>query len=98
MALWASATEEAETAYAAYQQARRTLREARHKQHAVKMSRQYYRPDAGGRRDDSRIVCMSCGKMGHRKANCPSSTACLVPPRARVGTLRVLCRRTRGPR
>eukprot|EP00439_Symbiodinium_sp_Y106_P022783 s7332_g2.t2 len=61
MALWASATEEAETAYAAYQQARRTLREARHKQHAVKMS--------------SRIVCMNCGKMGHRKANCPSSTA-----------------------
>ena len=75
MAMWASATEEAETAYAAYQQARRTLREARHKQHAVKMSRQYYKPDTGGRRDDSRIVCMSCGKMGHRKANCPSSTA-----------------------
>ncbi|CAE7241615.1 unnamed protein product [Symbiodinium sp. CCMP2456] len=25
----------------------------------------------GGRRDDSQIICMSCGKKGHRKANCP---------------------------
>ena len=73
LAMWASATEEAESAYAAYQQARRTLREARQKQHSVKMSRQYYKPDTGGRRDDSRIICMNCGKMGHRKANCPQS-------------------------
>jgi len=72
MALRAAASGEAEEALAAMHQARRTLREARQKQHAVKMSRQYYRPGGGGRRDDSQIICMSCGKKGHRKANCPN--------------------------
>ena len=76
-ALWSSAASEAEEALAALQGARRTLKEARARQHQVKMNRKYFRGGPGGSkppvqpRDDSKIVCLRCGKQGHRIANCP---------------------------
>ena len=76
-ALWSSAASEAEEALAALQGARRTLKEARARQHQVKMNRKYFRGGPGGskppaqHRDDSKIVCLRCGKQGHRIANCP---------------------------
>ena len=70
-ALWAEASHEAESALAALQQARRTLKDARQRQHNVKMSRQYFRSSSKPR-DDSHITCFSCGQKGHRTANCPN--------------------------
>ena len=94
-ALVAEAENEAQEALALLQHARRTLREAREKQHQVKLSRQYFRPGANrgpsgatsstgssrpshwggskgtGARDDSKMMCLKCGKIGHRAANCP---------------------------
>ncbi|CAE7758749.1 RE1 [Symbiodinium sp. CCMP2456] len=84
-AMWTSAQEEMERAMAVLQGARRTLRDARAKQHTVKMNRQYYRghnsrpgsSNQGARpRDDSGMTCLACGKVGHRAANCPN------PPKA----------------
>ncbi|CAE7275475.1 unnamed protein product [Symbiodinium sp. CCMP2456] len=93
-ALVAEAEEEAQAALAALHQARRTLKEARERQHQVKLSRQYFRPGSTrapsssstssmatrstswgrgrgfGARDDSRMTCLKCGKVGHRAANC----------------------------
>ncbi|CAE7769883.1 GIP [Symbiodinium sp. CCMP2592] len=81
-AMWAGAEDEAQSALAAMDQAKRTLRAARARQHNVRLSRQYYRPQGrgnpgGGRgrglgpRDDSQLTCLRCGKLGHRVANCP---------------------------
>ncbi|CAE6958729.1 GIP [Symbiodinium sp. CCMP2592] len=85
-ALWNSATEEAEQAFAALQGARRTLREARDRQKQVRLNRRYFRgPDSGprsssGGRDDSKITCFSCGQTGHRTANCPKPKPPQKPP------------------
>ena len=65
--------------------ARRTLREARQRQHQVKLGRQYFRPGSqrpgsspnGGQgaskssSSDANIICLRCGKAGHRAASCP---------------------------
>ena len=64
--------------------ARRTLRDARMRQHQVKMNRQYYRAGpprnqpsssstrpSGSRPSDASMVCLRCGKTGHRAAVCP---------------------------
>lgn len=65
-------------AYETLQQGRRTLREARSKQHAVKMSRQFYpvRAQPGQssswrppRRSDESIKCFRCGGP-HKVADC----------------------------
>ena len=70
---WSEARAETESALAAVQAARRTLRAARDRQHQVKMNRQYYRGNReSGPRDDSAIVCLRCGKTGHRAAACPA--------------------------
>ena len=67
--------ERARSAMTAIQDNRRTLRDARARQHAVKMSRQFYgRPAASGGRDDSNrartpIKCFRCGGP-HRIAEC----------------------------
>ena len=83
-AAWNEAQTEAEGALAAIRHARRTLKEARAKQHAVKLSRQCYRshnrgPSSGHGparpRDDSGLTCLKCGKVGHRAANCPQQAA-----------------------
>ena len=88
-AMWSEAQGDIQEAMAVIGNARRTLREARAKQHAVKMSRQYYkvggRPGSSGTasgprpRDDSQLVCLRCQKKGHRAANCP-----LPPPSANL--------------
>ena len=75
IALVAEAAEEAEAALAAMEQARRTLREARAKQHQVKMSRKYYKVPEGRDRDnqkprDKTIKCFRCGGP-HKIAECP---------------------------
>ena len=82
-AMWNEAESDAQEALVIMQNAKKTLREARQKQHAVKMARQYYKPSAGGApkgrgrgaagrppTDDSRMTCLRCGKVGHRAANC----------------------------
>ena len=79
LALMSEAEASAQEAMAAIQQGRRTLREARARQHEVKMSRKYFktsssrpsRPSASFARDDSKLTCLRCGKIGHRAANCP---------------------------
>ena len=77
IALVAEAAEEAEEALAAMEQARRTLREARAKQHQVKMSRQYYKvtektgdSHSGRRPGEKTLKCFRCGGP-HKIANCP---------------------------
>ncbi|CAE7322715.1 unnamed protein product [Symbiodinium sp. CCMP2592] len=76
-ALVAEAEDEARQAWAVLQNASRTLKEARSKQHQVRMSRKYYqssgsRPQGTARpRDDSRMTCLKCGLVGHRAADCP---------------------------
>ena len=81
-ALIAEAEQEAQEALAAMFQAKRTLKDARQKQHLAKQSRKYYRTSfssgksassSGGTRvpDDSQMECLRRGKKGHRAANCP---------------------------
>ena len=81
-ALMAQLTADEDQAYAAFQNAKRTLKDARMRQHTVKLNRQYYR---GGSQpgksssssstrpppDDSKMECLRCGRIGHRAANCP---------------------------
>eukprot|EP00439_Symbiodinium_sp_Y106_P027518 s3655_g3.t1 len=77
---WDAQEDEAQSAMAAMYQAKRTLREARARQHDVRLSRQYYRGGRGngrgrgashGNKDDSGMTCLRCGRQGHRVANCP---------------------------
>ena len=77
-ALMADAESEVQAAMAAIQTAKKTVREARTRQHNVRMARQYYRPQSKGSGrvsssapDDSRMTCLRCGRIGHRVANCP---------------------------
>ena len=82
MALMTQAETTAQEAMAAIANGRRTLREARAKQHEVRMARRYYKTSSGtrggsqgsgaraGGRDDSHLTCLKCGKLGHRAANC----------------------------
>ena len=77
-ALMADAESEVQAAMAAIQTAKKTVREARTRQHNVRMARQYYRPQSKGSGrgssstpDDSRMTCLRCGRVGHRVANCP---------------------------
>ena len=81
-ALMAQLTADEDQAYAAFQNAKCTLKDARMRQHTVKLNRQYYR---GGSQpgksssssstrpppDDSKMECLRCGRIGHRAANCP---------------------------
>ena len=78
---WEIAESEAQEAMAAMHTAKRTLKEARQRQSNVRLSRQYFRTNAGGTgnksrelhkpRDDSKIHCLRCGVLGHIVANCP---------------------------
>ncbi|CAE7500597.1 RE1, partial [Symbiodinium sp. CCMP2456] len=79
IALIAEAENQAQEAMAVMNEARRTLKEARHKQKVVKQNRKYY-GNSGNRgpssfpsrvRDDSNLDCLRCGQRGHRAANCP---------------------------
>ena len=79
MALWSEAHSEAESALAALHHARRTLKDARQRQHSVKMNRQYFKSSRGPR-DDSQMVCLACGKKGHRMSNCPQGAKSNKPP------------------
>ena len=83
--LWGEAENEAQEAMAAMQHARNTLRQARLKQHNVKLSRQYFKAKTSTSssttsRDDSKMTCLRCGRVGHRAANCPDP-----PSAAKVG-------------
>ena len=79
IALIVDAEEQAQEALAALYQAKKTLKEARQRQHQVKQSRRYYVSGKGqgrastttGSRDDSHLDCLRCGQRGHRAANCP---------------------------
>ena len=77
--------EKAEEALALIQQAKRTLKEARAKQHQVKLSRQYYKVDATTRKSSSNkatgISCFKCGGP-HRIAECPDRHAPKDGPKA----------------
>ena len=71
---WQESEQEVQSAMAAVQHARRTLRGAREKQKQVKLNRQYYRGNSSGatstENKDERITCLRCGQVGHRAANC----------------------------
>ena len=81
-ALMIAAQEEAEQAMMALQQNRRTLREARDKQHQVRMSRKYFKTSfksfkgSGKSQSHEKVTCLKCGG-DHRTSNCPrpSTTA-----------------------
>ena len=88
LALWTEAAEEIEQACAVIQNARRTLKEARAKQSAVRLARKYYKPanyqrprDHQKPRDDSQMVCLKCGVKGHRAANAPKAQRAGPPGR-----------------
>ncbi len=81
LALMHEAETEAQSAMAAIERGRRTLKDARSRQHQVKMSRQYYQSGRGSwsrpsgpRRDGpsqgSSSTCLRCGG-GHRTDSCP---------------------------
>ena len=82
---WDAQEGEVQGAMAAMHQAKRTLRDARARQHEVRLSRQYYktnnkgagrgRGQSTGAKDDSNMTCLRCGKVGHRVANCPHPPA-----------------------
>ena len=80
-ALVVEAQEEAAKALAAVHAGRRTHREAREKQHQVRMSRKYFKPsyrtsskgDGKGFQSKGNNTCLRCGG-DHRTANCPKQT------------------------
>ena len=80
IALIGEAEEEVQEALNVMHQARRTLREARSKQHQVKMNRQYYqtttvtRPKNFDRSQGKGIQCFKCGGP-HKIAQCPDRNA-----------------------
>ena len=70
----AAEKERAQEAYAVINEARRTLKDARAKQHAVRVSRQFYpvkpKTDFGSRPAAVTMKCFRCGGP-HKVANCP---------------------------
>ena len=78
-ALLGEAQDEIDQAMVMVQQGKRTLREAREKQHQVKMSRKYFRTSYRGSsnysKPDKAHTCLRCGNTGHRTANCPKSAS-----------------------
>lgn len=84
--LYGEAEEEAQRAFALIQQGKRTLRDARARQHQMRLNRQYYKPtfqktvvnqnssSTGGNSQGSANLCLRCGK-GHRTADCPDKHA-----------------------
>ena len=80
--LWAEAAAEAQQAWAAVQPARRTLKDARARQNAVKLSRKYFKPGGSsgkggsskgsGTRFREDIQCLKCGRKGHKAQDCRS--------------------------
>ena len=75
------AEENAQEALAMIEKGRRTLKEARAKQHQVKMNRQYYRmsppknPNWRADKQNSSVNCLKCGSAGHRTAQCPKKSS-----------------------
>lgn len=78
-----SAEEEVQGALALMERGRKTLKEARAKQHQVKMSRQFYRTDYRSTRPSGGSStatggfagkCLKCGVVGHKVAQCPQRT------------------------
>ena len=82
-ALMSAAQDEVDRAWAAVQQGRRTLKEARDKQQQVRMSRKYYRTSFKTYRNDGKgsskgsSTCLKCGG-DHRTSQCPKSTASMA--------------------
>ena len=75
LAMMADAEVQAEEAMAVIERAQRTLREARAKQHQVKMNRQYYKTEVEKYKSKSGpIKCFRCGG-NHKIANCPDRQA-----------------------
>ena len=85
---WTEAQDEINEAMAVINHGRRTLKEARAKQHSVKLSRQYFKsynrsgPSSSSaassgppRNRDEAITCLKCGKLGHRASNCTQPQA-----------------------
>ena len=83
--LMEEAEDTAQEALAAIERGRRTLREARARQHQVRMSRQYYRSDrtqqksspwqsSNSQRPSGSSSCLKCGSSGHRTAQCPKKS------------------------
>ena len=69
------AEEEAEEAMALIHQAKKTLREARAKQHQVKLSRKYYQVSTTDKtKSKGKITCFRCGG-DHKVAQCPDRHA-----------------------
>jgi hypothetical protein len=86
MVLYGEAEKEVQEAYAMIQNGRRTLKEARARQHQVRLSRQYYRTSGGRNYSNGQgppqthapraagdPVCLRCGKA-HRTSECPDKT------------------------
>ena len=80
-ALFGAAEKDAQEAYAMIQQGRRTLREARTRQHQLRLSRQYYKTPF--QKDKTQVkttttttssgtssTCLKCGR-NHRTSDCP---------------------------
>ena len=100
--LWSEAEMEAQEAMAVVQQAKNTLRQARMKQHNVKLSRQYFKTktvsdkfkmgvDSSRPRDDSKMTCLRCGRQGHRVANCPDPPSAAKMAEATEATSSFIC-------
>ena len=71
LAMMADAEEQAEEALAVIERAKRTLREARAKQHQVKLNRPYYRTEVEKYKSKSGpLKCFKCGG-DHKIAVCP---------------------------
>ena len=80
--LFGAAEKEAQEAYAMIQQGRRTLREARARQHQMRLNRQYYkntfskdkvygnRSSSSSQSSSNVATCLRCGKQ-HRTSDCP---------------------------
>ena len=82
-AMLSTAEDEAQEALLAMDNAKRTLRAARQRQHQVKLSRRYYKSEqVTTKPDDSKMQCLRCGRIGHRAANCPQKPGGSEPSKA----------------